>query len=55
MFILDRIERELHYLERLQLKFDSSLEFFYKIDVLFGEFRFYKASLFALASSFMTF
>ena len=45
MFILDRIDRELHYLERLELKFDSSLDFFYKIpvrillDVLFGEFR----------------
>ena len=45
MFILDRIDRELHSLERLELKFDSSLEFFHKIpvrillDVLFGEFR----------------
>ena len=61
MFILDRIDRELHSLERLELKFDSSLEFFYKIpvrillDVLFGEFRFSKATLYALASSFMSF
>ena len=62
MFILDRIDRELHSLERLELKFDSSLEFFDKIpvrillDVLFaGVFRFSKASLYALASSFMTF
>ena len=50
MFILDRIDRELHSLERLELKFDSRLEFFYKIpvrillDVLFGEFRFSKVS-----------
>ena len=50
MFILDRIDRELHSLERLELKFDSSLEFLHKIpvrillDVLFGEFRFSKAS-----------
>ena len=61
MFILDRIDRELHSLERLELKFDSSLEFFDKIpvrillDVLFGVFRFSKASLYALASSVMTF
>ena len=61
MFILDRIDRELHSLERLELKFVSSLEFFDKIrvrillDVLFGVFRFSKASLYALASSFMTF
>ena len=59
MFILYRIDRKLHSLERLELKFDSSLEFFYKIpvtillDVLFGEFRFSKAS-FALASASMT-
>ena len=50
MFILDRIDRELHSLERLELKFDSSLEFFDKIlvrillDVLFDVFRFSKAS-----------
>ena len=56
MFILDRIDRELHSLERLELKFDSSLEFFDKIpvrirlDLLFGVFRFSKASLYALAS-----
>ena len=61
MFILDRIDRELHSLERLELKFDSSLEFFDRIrvrillDVLFGVFRFSKASLYALTSSFMTF
>ena len=52
MFILDRIDRELHSLERLELKFDSSLEFFYNIpvkillDVLFGEFRFFLKRLF---------
>ena len=61
MFILDRIDRELHSLKRLELKFESSLELFYKIpvrillNVLFGEFRFSKVSLYALASSFMTF
>ena len=59
MFILGRIDRELHSLERLALKFDSSLEFFDKIpvlsDVLFGVFRFSKASLYARASSIMTF
>ena len=50
MFILDLIDRELHSLYRLELKFDSRLEFFYKIpvrillDVLFGEFRFSKVS-----------
>ena len=61
MFILDRIDRELHSLERLELKFDSSLEFFDKIpvkillDVLFGVFRFSRASFCALTSSFMTF
>ena len=49
MFILDRIDRKLHSLERLELKFDSSLEFFDKIpvrillDVLFSVFRFSKA------------
>ena len=59
--VLDRIDRELHSLERLLLEFDSSLEFFDKIpirillDMLFGVFRFSKASLYALASSFMTF
>ena len=57
MFTLDRIDRELHSLERLELKFDSSLVFFDKIpvrillDVLFCVFRFSKASLYALASS----
>ena len=61
MFILDRIDRELLPLERLALKFDSSLEFFDEIpvrillDVLFGVFRFSKASLYALASSIVTF
>ena len=61
MFILDRIDRELLYsLERLELKFDLSSEFFDKIpvgilltwlDVLFRAFRFSKASFCALASS----
>ena len=51
IFILDRINRELlHSLERLELKFGSSSEFFDKIpvriilDVLFRVFRFSKAS-----------
>ena len=61
MFIRDGIDRDLHTLERLELKFGLSLEFFDKIpvrillDVLFREFRFSKASFYALASSFMTF
>ena len=62
MFILDRIDRELlHSLERLELTFGLSSEFFDKIlvrillDVLFRVFRFSKASFYALASSFMTF
>ena len=61
MFIRDRIDRDLHTLERLKLKFGLSSEFFDKIpvrillDVLFREFRFSKASFYALASSFMTF
>ena len=61
MFILDRIDRELPSLERLELKFGLSSEFFNKIpvrillDVLFRVFRFFKASFYALASSFMSF
>ena len=61
MFILDRIDRELHSLERLELKFGLSSEFFDKIlvrillDVLFRVFMFCKASFFALTSSFITF
>ena len=61
MFILDRIDRELHSLERLELKFDSSLDFLDKVpvrilvDVLFGVFRFSKASFSALTSSFTAF
>ena len=61
MFILDRIDRELPSLERLELKFGLSSEFFDKIpvrillDVLFRVFRFSKASFYALVSSFMTF
>ena len=57
MFILDRIDRELHSLERLELKFGLSSEFFDKtpvrilLDVLFREFRFSKASFYARASS----
>ena len=47
MFILDRIDRELHSLERLELKFGLSSEFFDKIpvkiiDVPFSVFRFCK-------------
>ena len=61
MFILDRIDRELHSLKRLGLEFGLSSEFFDKIpvrillDVLFRVFRFSKASFCALSSSFMTF
>ena len=61
MFILDRIDRKLHSLEHLELKFGLSSEFFDKIpvkiplNVLFLVFRFSKASFYALASSFMTF
>ena len=62
MFILDSIDRELlHSLERLELKFGLSSEFFNKVpirillEVLFRVFRFSKASFYALASSFMTF
>ena len=61
MFILDRIDRELSSLERLELKFGLSSEFFDKIlvrillDMLFRVFRFSKASFYALASSFMKF
>ena len=53
MFILDRIDRELHSLERLELKFGFSSEFFDKIpvrillDVLFCAFRFSNASFYA--------
>ena len=59
--ILDNINRELHSLERLELKFGISSEFFDKmpvrilLDVLFRVVRFSKASFYALASSFMTF
>ena len=61
MFILDRIDRELHSLERLELTFGLSSEFFDKIpvrillDVLFRVFRFSKASFCALTSSFTAF
>ena len=59
--ILDNIDRELHSLERLELKFGINSEFFDKmpvrilLDVLFRVVRFSKASFYALASSFMTF
>ena len=55
MFILDRIDRELHSLERFELKFGLSLEFSNKIpvrillDVLFRVFRFSTASFYPLA------
>ena len=61
MFILDRIDRELQSLKRLELKFGLSSEFFDEIpvrillDVLFRVFRFSKASFCALTSSFTTF
>ena len=60
MFILDRINRELHSIERLELKFGLSSEFFDKIpvricfDELFCMFKFSKVSFYALASSFIT-
>ena len=53
LFILDRIDRELLSLERLELKFGLSSEFFNKtpvrilLDVLFPVFRFSKPSFFA--------
>ena len=56
MFIRDRMDRELYSLQRLELKFGLSSEFFDKItvkillDVLFRVFRFSKASFYALAS-----
>ena len=59
MFILDRIDRELHSLERLEFKFGLSSEVFDKIpvtillDVLFRVFRFSKASFYDLVSSFI--
>ena len=59
--ILDNIDRELYSLERLELKFGISSEFFDKmpvrilLDVLFRVVRFSKASFCALTSSFMTF
>ena len=62
MLILDRIDLELlHSLERLELKFGFSSEFFDKIPVRilldehFRVFRFSKASFCALTSSLMTF
>ena len=61
IFILDGIGRELHSLERLELKFGLSSQFFDKkpirilLDVLFHLFRFSKVSFYSLASSFMTF
>ena len=62
MFILDRIDRELHSLKRLELKLGLSpelSEFFHKIPVrillyvLFRVFRFFKSLFYALTSSFM--
>ena len=61
MFILDRINRERPSLKHLELEFGLSSEFFNKIplrillDVLFRVFRFFKASFYTLASSFVTF
>ena len=58
MFILDRIDQEFHSLERLELKYGLSLEFFGKIpigillDEFFRVFRFSRASFYALESSF---
>ena len=58
MFILDRIDRELHSLKRLELKFGLRSDFsafFDRIlpDVLFCVFRFSRASFNALTSSFI--
>ena len=53
MFILDHVDRELPSLERLELKFGLSSQFFDKIpvrillDVLFHVFRFSKVSFYA--------
>ena len=62
MFILDRIDRELQSLKRLELKFGLSWQFSefldtvrILLDVLFHVFRFSKASFNALTSSFKTF
>ena len=56
MFTRDDIDRELHSLERLELKFGLSSEFFDKIPVvLYRVFRSSKPSFYVLASSFMTF
>ena len=61
MSTLDRIDRELHSLKSLELKFGLGSEFFDKIpvrillDVLSRVFRFSKASFIALTSSFITF
>ena len=61
MSTLDRIDRELHSLKSLELKFGLGSEFFDKIpvrillDVLFRVCRFPKASFIALTSSFITF
>ena len=64
MFILDRIDRELHSLKCLDLKIGSSSEFptlFDKIpvriliDELFRVFRFPEASFCSLTSSIMAF
>ena len=64
MFILDRIDRELHSLKRLELKFGSSGEFSEFIDkipvriildVLFHVFRFSEVFFNTLTSSFIIF
>ena len=61
MFILDRIDRELHSLKSLELKFGLGSGLFGKIlvrillNVRFRVFRFSKASFNALTSSFITF
>ena len=57
---LSSIENSCTLWKRLELKFGLSTEFFNKItvrilhDVLFRVFRFFKASFYALASSFTT-
>ena len=62
MFILDRIDRELHALSRtfrayiwLKFRVFDKIPVRILLDVLFRVFRFSKASFYALASSFMTF
>ena len=49
-FILDRINRELRSLERLELKFFDKIPVRILLDVLIRVFRFSETSFYALAS-----